>query len=125
MKSLEQFISEKLQVVEANEESRDFSFNFKDIENGEETIKSLENRQNVTIDDQKVIVTIKKGINIDTVQDILQQAIQTIRKSQKSIDDEQYAQKTAKLEKTLGEMNDYIDEVNNQDDENSEKKEEE
>lgn len=125
MKSLEQFISEKLQVVEANEESRDFSFDFKDIENGEETVKSLENRQNVTIDDQKVTVTIKKDINIDTVQDILQQAIQTVRKSQKSIDNEQYAQKTAKLEKTLGEMNDYIDEVNNQDDENSKKKEEE
>jgi len=125
MKSLEQFISEKLQVVEAKEESRDFSFDFKDIENGEDTVKSLENRENVTVEDQKVTVTIKKDVNITTVQDILQQAIQTVRKSQKSIDNEQYAQKTAKLEKTLGEMNDYIDEVNNKDEENSNKKEEE
>lgn len=123
MKSLQEYVNEH--VNEAQEASKDFVFNFADIENGEETVKSLENRQNVTIEDQKVTVTIKKDVNIDTVQDILQQAIQAARKSQKSINDEQYAQKTAKLEKTLGEMNDFIDEVNNPEDDEANKKEEE
>ena len=87
-----------------------------DIENGEETVKSLEEKENVSIEDQKVTVTIKKDVNIDTVQDILQQAIQIAHKSQKSVNDETYAQKTAKLEKTLGEMNEFIDKVNNPED---------
>ena len=47
---------------------------------------------------------------------LLQQAIQIARKSQKSVNDETYAQKTAKLEKTLGEMNEFIDKVNNPED---------
>lgn len=122
MKSLQEYVNEH--INEAQEASKDFVFNFADIENGEETVKSLENRQNVTIEDQKVTVNIKKDVNIDTVQDILQQAIQAARKSQKSINDEQYAQKTAKLEKTLGEMNDFIDEVNNPEDEEKKKEEE-
>ena len=124
MKSLQEYVNEH--INEAQEDSKDFTFNFDGIENGEETVKSLENRENVTIEDQKVTVTIKKDVNIDTVQDILQQAIQTARKNQKSINDEQYAQKTAKLEKTLGEMNDFIDKVNNPEDvEEGKKKEEE
>ena len=124
MKNLQDYINEKLN--ESNEESKDFVFNFEGIENGEETVNSLNNREHVTIDGNKVTVTIKKDINIDTVQDILQQAIQVARKSQKSINDEQYAQKTAKLEKTLGSMNDYIDQVNNpEDNDKKENKEEE
>jgi len=117
MKHLQEFISEAIEVVEASEESKSFTFDFTDIENGEETVKSLEEKENVSIEDQKVTVTIKKDVNIDTVQDILQQAIQVARKSQKSINDESYAQKTAKLEKTLGEMNDFIDKVENPEEE--------
>ena len=121
MKNLQDYINEKLN--ESNEESKDFVFNFEGIENGEETVNSLNNREHVTVDGNKVTVTIKKDINIDTVQDILQQAIQVARKSQKSINDEQYAQKTAKLEKTLGAMNDYIDQANNPEDNDKKEKE--
>lgn len=124
MKNLKEYINEKLN--ESNEESKDFVFNFEGIENGEETVNSLNNREHVTVDGNKVTVTIKKDINIDTVQDILQQAIQVARKSQKSINDEQYAQKTAKLEKTLGAMNEFIDQANNpEDNDKKENKEEE
>ena len=115
MKSLKEFVNEQMQL-EAAEESKNFTFDFTDIENGEETVKSLEEKENVSIEDQKVTVTIKKDVNIYTVQDILQQAIQIARKSQKSVNDETYAQKTAKLEKTLGEMNEFIDKVNNPED---------
>lgn len=117
MKRLQEFISEAIEVVEASEESKSFTFDFTDIENGEETVKSLENREGVTVDGNKVTVEIKKDANITNVQDILQQAIQILRKSQKSINDETYAQKTAKLEKTLGEMNDFIDKVENPEEE--------
>ena len=54
------------------------------------------------------------------IQDILQQFCQTIRNSQKRSSDEQYAQKTVDFEKKIGELNDAIDEIANEDD-NSEK----
>lgn len=117
MKRLQEFISEAINVIEASEESKSFTFDFTDLENAEDIVKSLENREGVTVDGTKVSVEIKKGSNITNVQDILQQSIQTLRKSQKSINDETYGQKTAKLEKTLGEMNDFIDKVENPEEE--------
>ena len=117
MKRLQEFISEAIEVNEASEESKSFTFDFTDLENAEDIVKSLENREGVTVDGTKVSVEIKKGSNITNVQDILQQSIQTLRKSQKSVNDETYAQKTAKLEKTLGEMNDFIDKVENPEEE--------
>lgn len=117
MKRLQEYISEAIKVVEASEESKSFTFDFTDMENGEDIVKSLTDQENVTVDGNKVTVEIKKDAKIDTVQDILQQSIQTLRKSQKSINNETYAQKTAKLEKTLGEMNDFIDKVENPEEE--------
>ena len=114
MKHLQEFINEQINITEASEESKSFTFDFTDMENGEDIVKSLTDKENVTVDGNKVTVEIKKDANIETVQDILQQSIQTLRKSQKSINDEAYAQKTAKLEKTLGEMNEFIDKANNE-----------
>ena len=117
MKHLQEFISEAIEVKEASEETKSFTFDFTDMENGEDIVKSLTDREGVTVDGNKVTVEIKKDTNVTNVQDILQQSIQTLRKSQKSINDETYAQKTAKLEKTLGEMNDFIDKVENPEEE--------
>jgi len=117
MKRLQEFISEAIEVKEASEESKSFTFDFTDMENGEDIVKSLTDREGVTVDGNKVTVEIKKDTNVTNVQDILQQSIQTLRKSQKSINDETYGQKTAKLEKTLGEMNDFIDKVENPEEE--------
>ena len=117
MKHLQEYISGAIEIIEASEESKSFTFDFTDMENNEEIIKSLENRDNLTIDGKKVIVTIKKDVNIDTIQDILQQSIQTLRKSSKAVNDETYASKVSKLEKTLGEMNEFIDEVENPEEE--------
>lgn len=121
MKNLKQYIDERLN--ESNEESKDFIFNFTDIENGEETVKSLSelNNENIKVEDKKVTITIKKDIDIETAQDILQQAIQSARSSKKSNNYEDYAQKTAKLERTLGEMNEFIDKVNNPEETETEK----
>ena len=126
MKSLKEFISESV-VIEASDdkpESKDFTFDFTDMENGEETVKSFADMSNVSVEDKKVTVTVKKDANIDTVQDILQQAIDILRRSSKSRNYENYAQKTAKLERTLGEMNNFIDELNSEpeEDEDNNKK---
>ena len=120
MKSLKEFINESV-IIESSDkqESKNFTFDFSDMENGEETVKSFADMENVSVEDKKVTVTVKKDVDLETPQDILQQSIQTLRKSSKSINDETYAQKTAKLERTLGEMNDFIDELNAQDDEDN------
>jgi len=123
MKNLSEYVNEKLN--ESNEESKDFTFNFTDMENADELIKSLEEQECCTIDDKKVTVKVEKGKDITTVQDIIQQTLQGYRKSSKGINDEQYAQKISKLEKTLGEMNDFIDELNVSEDDQKKNKEEE
>ena len=66
--------------------------------------------------------------NVDklgTVQDILQQFCETIRKSQKRSSDEQYAQKTVSVEKKVGELNDAIDEIKNPEDDSDKKEKKE
>lgn len=125
MKHLQDYINEAVEIKEAAT-SKSVTFDFKDLENGEETIKSLEGQEGVTIEDNKVTVEITADNvdKLDTVQDILQQFCQTIRSSQKRSSDEQYAQKTVSFEKKVGEMNDAIDEINSSDEEDNKKTEE-
>lgn len=116
MKNLIDYIKE---AVNESAESKSVTFNFTDLENGEETIKSLEGKEGVSIDGNKLTVTITSDNvdKLDTVQDILQQFCQTIRNSSKRSSDEQYAQKTASFEKNVNELNDAIDEIANPDEE--------
>lgn len=122
MKSLKEFIIESCDKCK-DSETREFVFDFSDITNGEETVKSLQGMDNVTVDGNKVKLNICKDCDIDTVQDILQQAIQAARSEQQNKSNETYAQKTAKLEKTLKSMYDFIDSEDEEDPED--KKEEE
>ena len=118
MKHLQDYINEAVKINEAME-SKTITFDFTDLENGEETVKSLDGQTGISVDGLKVTLSITKD-NVDsigTAQDILQQYCQTIRNSQKVSSDEQYAQKTVSFEKKVGEMNDAIDEITNPDDE--------
>ena len=119
MKHLQDYIIEAAEVkVNEGAESKSVVFDFTDLENAEDTLKSLEGKDGVTIEDNKLTLEITKD-NVDkleTVQDILQQFCQTIRNSQKRSSDEQYAQKTVAFEKKVGEMNDAIDAIANPDD---------
>ena len=117
MKHLQDYINEAVKINEAME-SKTITFDFTDLENAEETIKSLDGHEGISIDGQKVTLSITKNNvdNIETIQDILQQYCQTIRNSQKVSSDEQYAQKTVSFEKKIGEMNDAIDEISSTDD---------
>ena len=118
MKSLQEFINEQAEVnvnITEAKDSKEITFDFTDLENGEETLKSLEDKEGCTVEDNKLTIKIT-GDNVDkldTVQDILQQYSDTIRSSQKRSSDEQYAQKTIKFEKKVGEFNDAIDEISN------------
>ena len=128
MKHLLNYINEAVKINEGIE-SKTITFDFTDLENGEETVKSLDGQTGISVDGLKVTLSITKD-NVDsigTAQDILQQYCSTIRRSQKVSSNEQYAQKTVSFEKKVGEMNDAIDEITNPDDEeddNDDKKEE-
>lgn len=117
MKHLQDYIIEQAQVNEGAS-SKSITFDFKDLENGKETIESLKDKEGVDVDDDKLTVTVNSDTvdKLDTVQDTLQQFCETIRNSQKRSSDEQYAQKTVEFEKKIGELNDAIDEIKNPDD---------
>ena len=121
MKHLQDYINEAVKINEGIE-SKTITFDFTDLENGEETVKSLDGQTGISVDGLKVTLSITKD-NVDsigTAQDILQQYCSTIRGSQKVSSNEQYAQKTVSFEKKVGEMNDAIDEITNPDDEEEE-----
>lgn len=128
MKHLLDYINEAVKISEGVE-SKTITFDFTDLENGDETVKSLDGQTGISVDGLKVTLSITKD-NVDsigTAQDILQQYCSTIRRSQKVSSNEQYAQKTVSFEKKVGEMNDAIDEITNPDDDeedNDDQKEE-
>jgi len=130
MKHLQDYIIEQAQVNEGAS-SKSITFNFKDLENGKETLDSLKDKEGVTADEEGETITVEvTADNVDklgTVQDILQQYSDTLRNSQKRSSDEQYAQKTVSFEKKVGELNDALDEIANPDDKDDKggKKEEE
>lgn len=117
MKHLQDYIIEQAQLNEGAS-SKSITFNFKDLENAQETIDSLKDKECISVDGDSLTLEITAD-NVDkiaTVQDILQQFSDTIRKSQKRSSDEQYAQKTVEFEKKVAEMNDAIDEIQGSDD---------
>jgi len=118
MKSLQDFIIESGKNKESKD-SASITFDFTDLENAEEILDSLKDKEGCTIEDNKLTVNITKDNceKLDTVQDILQQYTSTIRSSQKRSSDEQYAQKTLAFEKKLSEFNDALDEIANPDNE--------
>jgi uncharacterized protein YukE len=118
MKHLEDFINESI-IVENEESKKTITFDFTDLENAEETIDSLKEKDGVSVDDKKVTVEVTSD-NVDklgSIQDILQQFAETIRGSQKRSSDEQYAQKTKSFAEKVNELNDAIDEIKNPKDE--------
>ena len=120
MKSLRNYILES--SANANVESKTFTFDFTGLENAEDTVKSLENEECITVDGQKVNLKISKEDSYDTALDIIQQYIQSQRNSSKAKSSEEYGQKTKKLETLLGEVFDFIDILENPEEEKAEEK---
>ena len=125
MKSLFEYMNEKMMTESSD--TKEIKFNFTDLENAEETIKSLESMDNVTkTSDNEITVTVtaQNSDKLDTVVDILQQYCNVIRHSSKRSSSEQYAQKTVKFEKTLSSLHSAIDEFNDAAEEKDKKEEE-
>lgn len=118
MKTLQEFIKEQLNVVNESE-SATVTFDFSGLENAEDTLKSLTDREGCSVDDQKLTVTISSETvdKLDSVQDILQQYSETLRNSSKRSSDEQYAQKTKEFAENVTKMNEKIDEITNPEEE--------
>ena len=112
MKSLKAFITEATS-------SKVVEFDFSDLENAEDTLKSFEGQEGCEVEGNtlKVTITPSNVDKLDGTQDILQQYCQMIRSSSKSTNDEQYAQKTKRFEEKVGEFNDAIDEIANPEEE--------
>ena len=108
MKNLRDFILE-------SESSKTITFNFKDLENAEDTIKSLESCEGVSVQDQSVTVTVSSDTvsKIGPAKDILQQFSNEIRNSSSRTNNEMYAQKTKEFENKVTELNDAIKELEN------------
>lgn len=119
MKHLLEYINERSQVNESSE-SKKIIFDFTDLENAEDTLKSLSDREGCEVEDTKLTVTITKDNcnKLDSVQDILQQYSEILRSSTKRSSNEQYAQKTKSFAEKVAEFNDALDEIQNSDDNN-------
>lgn len=118
MKHLTEYISEAVKIVESTTE-KTISFNFDGLENAEETLESLKDKEGCTVEDNKLTVKVNTD-NVDklgTVVDILQQYASKLRESTKSTNDEQYGQKTATFERNVGSLNNAIDEIKNPEEE--------
>ena len=114
MKSLQNFINETLNLFE-NSETTKITFDFTDIENAKEIIDSLNEKEGVTVDDFKVTINVNKdnATKLESVQDILQQYVQNLKKSKNFNTYESYANKVNKIEITIGKLNDCLDEILN------------
>lgn len=128
MKSLSEFLKESMQVNEG-EQKGSFEFNFKDLPNAEDTMKSLEDMCtdkgiSFKIDDTKFKLSLPDDIadnkdKVSGIQDVLQQYSDINRKDQKNSSDDSFAQKTKAFMLTVKAMNEFIDRVED-DEENKE-----
>lgn len=113
MKNLTTYIKEarEVEVKESKDETKTVTFNFAGIDSAEDTLKSLEGMEYVTVEDDKVTVTVTSSNfeKLETVQDILQQTADTESHSSHKTNNEQYAQKVNQLSAKCEELNDAID----------------
>lgn len=124
MKHLQDYILEQ-RIVESD--SKTVTFDFSDLDNAEETIKSLEDVEGVEVDGNNVTVTISgdNADKLDKFQDIVQQFYDTCHSSSKRTNDPTYAEKVKKFGETVDQFNDALDEVQNPDDDDDKGKKKE
>ena len=113
MKNLRDFINEGMYFE--SDSSKTITFDFTDLENAEETLDSLADREGCSVDGNKLTINVTddNASKLDVVQDILQQYCNVIRNSTKRSSDEQYAQKTIAFEKKVRDFNETIEEILN------------
>lgn len=120
MKSLKEFIKEyQERKLQESADTTTITLNFAGLENAEETLKSLEDKEGCTVEDETLTISISKDNvdKFDTVQDILQQYVETLRGSTKRSSDEQYAQKIKSFADKVANFNEALDKIANPEEE--------
>lgn len=138
MKSLVDFIRESaIKIKESQDDSKkSFNFAFNGLDNAKETIESLNKMaEDKGIEhestEESFTITLTRDLcqndrdKIEGIQDVLQQYSDIIRKDSSNASDEAHAQKTAKFEKTVDDMVQFIDDANEESDEEDDKKDDE
>ena len=113
MKHLQEFINEQIE----DSCSKSITFDFTDLEDAEDTLKSFEDKENCKVEDNKLTVSVCN--KLDSVQDILQQYGDKLRRSSKATNDESYEKKVKKFNSKVEELNNAIEEMNSDDDSSS------
>ena len=111
-------------LIEYIKESRDqvsIKFNFDGMDNADEILKKFESIQSALVNDKEVEVMNNANVDeLKKVYDILKEYSDGERNGNHRTNDEQYAQKTIKLEKKVNELKEMIDNIEAPDDKKAE-----
>lgn len=104
-----------------------FSADLGEFENCDDILKSFEDDKNVTVEDKTISFTVtdQNFNDFTSVQDILQQFYETLRKSNKRYSVEAYATLINKFGKKVEALNDFLDQAESGDWDDDKKDEEE
>ena len=128
MKTLVEYIKEACEDGKCTS-SKTLSFNFADCEGTEDLLKSVkeiaeQDGVDVEVEDNKVKVSLKKD-SVDDAEglfELIQDFVHLRSRDQKRASDEAYAQKIAKLEKSLDDGREYVDDTKVSDEGEGDKK---
>lgn len=124
MKNLSEYVKESFDTVESEveeivesetPESKEFTFDFTDLDNADDIIKTLQENDAVNVDDKKVTLTVKKDDkNVESAMEEIRKYTEQIRSSSRRSSDEKYAQRTVKFAKVTADADAFINELNSQ-----------
>ena len=128
MKTLVEYIKEACEEGKCAS-SKTLSFNFAGCEGTEDFLKSVKETAekdgvDVEVEDDKVNVSLKKD-SVDDAEglfELIQDFVHLRGKDQKRASDEAYAQKIVKLEKSLDDWREYVDDTKVSDEDGEDKK---
>ena len=128
MKTLVEYIKEACEDGKCAS-SKCLSFNFADCEGTEDLLKSVkeiaeQDGVDVEVEGNKVKVSLKKD-SVDDAEglfELIQDFVHLRSRDQKRASDEAYAQKIAKLEKSLDDWREYVDDTKVSDEDEGDKK---
>lgn len=128
MKTLVEYIKEACEDGKCAS-SKSLSFNFADCEGTEDLLKSVkeiaeQDGVDVEVEGNKVKVSLKKD-SVDDAEglfELIQDFVHLRSRDQKRASDEAYAQKIAKLEKSLDDWREYVDDTKVSDEDEGDKK---
>lgn len=111
-------------LIEYIKESRDqasIKFNFDGMDNADDILKKFESIQSASVNDKEVEVMNNANVDeLKKVYDILKEYSDGERNGSHRTNDEQYAQKTIKIEKKVNELKEMIDNIEAPDDKKAE-----